>query len=148
MKDRHHITKYNVEFNEYATLMGFDQRALYAKYYKGLGPRIKDALGFSGRPNTQNFVLKLKLLHYWEHRDKDRTEGESALDARHEALVIFRVKDLLVKAHGHGVFVNSTLYFVMWWSLIERFSSLCRIERLSSLCRGGGDWIWLTEGHL
>ena len=52
MKDHHHITKYNVEFNEYATLMGSDQRALYAKYYKGLAPHIKDGLVFSGRPNT------------------------------------------------------------------------------------------------
>ena len=117
MKDHHHITKYNVDFNECATLMGFDQRALYAKYYKGLAPRIKDGLVFSGRPNTQNLVLKLKLLHYWEHRDKDRrvsTEGVSVLDARHKALVIFRVKDMLVKAQEHGVFINSTLYFGMW----------------------------------
>ena len=52
MKDSHHIARYNVDFNEYSTLTGFDQRALHAKYYKGLAPRIKDALVFAGRPNN------------------------------------------------------------------------------------------------
>jgi hypothetical protein len=52
MKDHQHITKYNVDFNKYATLTSFDECALYAKYYKGLAPRIKDSLIFSGRPNT------------------------------------------------------------------------------------------------
>ena len=52
MKDSHHIARYNVDFNEYSTLTGFDQRALHAKYYKGLTPRIKDALVFAGRPGN------------------------------------------------------------------------------------------------
>ena len=26
---------YNVDFNKYSTITGFDKRALYAKYYKG-----------------------------------------------------------------------------------------------------------------
>ena len=29
---------YNIELNEYAALTGFDESALYAKYYKGLSP--------------------------------------------------------------------------------------------------------------
>jgi len=36
MKDSHHITKYNVKFNEYMTLTSFNNCALYAKFYKGL----------------------------------------------------------------------------------------------------------------
>ena len=36
MKDLHHIARYNVDFNEYSTLTGFDQCTLHAKYYKGL----------------------------------------------------------------------------------------------------------------
>ena len=52
MQDHHHITKYNVDFQEYVTITGFEERALYAKYYKGLAPRIEDGLVYSGRPDT------------------------------------------------------------------------------------------------
>jgi hypothetical protein len=38
MKDHHHITRYNVEFNEHATLTGYNDQALYTRYYKGLAP--------------------------------------------------------------------------------------------------------------
>ena len=38
MKDMHHITCYNVDFNEYSMITSFDKRALYVKYYKGLAP--------------------------------------------------------------------------------------------------------------
>ena len=48
MQDHHSITKYNVEFNEYATITGFNEGALFAKYYKGLAPCIKDGLVYSG----------------------------------------------------------------------------------------------------
>ena len=48
MQDHHHIMKYNVEFQEYAMITGFNKRALYAKYHKGLAPRIKDRLVYSG----------------------------------------------------------------------------------------------------
>ena len=69
MQDHHHITKYNVEFQEYTMIMGFNKQALYAKYYKGLAPCIKDRLVYSGRPDT---VAELRMqamnldLHYWE----------------------------------------------------------------------------------
>ncbi len=52
MKDTHHILKYNIEFNKYSTLTGFDNCALYAKYYKGLAPHIKDGLVFASHPTT------------------------------------------------------------------------------------------------
>ncbi len=52
MKDHHHLAKYNIELNKYTTLTGFDERALYAKYYKGFATRIKDGLAYSGRPST------------------------------------------------------------------------------------------------
>jgi hypothetical protein len=48
MKDYHHLNKFNIKFNEYSTITGFSERDLYARYYKGLAPRIKDALVFSG----------------------------------------------------------------------------------------------------
>ncbi len=52
MKDTHHISKYNIEFNKYLTLTSFDNCALYAKYYKGLALHIKDGLVFSSCPTT------------------------------------------------------------------------------------------------
>jgi hypothetical protein len=76
MKDSHHIAKYNVEFNEYAVLTGFDNRALYAKYYKGLAPRIKDGLVYVGRPhNLEGLRNKAQALdlRYWERKDEDRS---------------------------------------------------------------------------
>jgi hypothetical protein len=53
MKD-HHITCYNVEFNEHAALTGYNDQALYTCYYKGLAPQLKDALIFSSKPTTLN----------------------------------------------------------------------------------------------
>jgi len=47
MKDYHHLNKYNVDFNEYATITGFDKHTLYAHYYKGLAPPDQ------GRPGLQ-----------------------------------------------------------------------------------------------
>jgi len=80
MKDNHHIAKYNVEFNKYAALTGFNNHALYAKYYKGLAPRIKDGLVFAGRPTNLN-GLRLRAqeldLRYWEQRDEDRSSAPS-----------------------------------------------------------------------
>jgi Ty3 transposon capsid-like protein len=80
MKDHHHITKYNVEFNEHATTTGFYERALYAKYYKGLASRIKDGLVYSGRPDT---LAELRTqaqaldLRYWERKDEDRFKSNT-----------------------------------------------------------------------
>jgi len=75
MKDHHHLNKYNVDFNEYSTLTGFDERALYAKYYKGLAPRIKDGLVYSGRPSTLARLRERAQeldLRYWERKDEER----------------------------------------------------------------------------
>lgn len=47
MLDHHHITKYNIKFNKYSTITGFGKQALYAKYYKGLAPQIKDGLVYT-----------------------------------------------------------------------------------------------------
>jgi len=81
MEDFHHITKFNVESNEYAVLTGFDERALYAKYYKGLAPRVKDGLVFTGRPTTLRALPTQAQdldLRFWERRDEDRTKEKSA----------------------------------------------------------------------
>jgi len=75
MQDHHHITKYNIEFNEYATITGFDKRALFAKYYKGLAPCIKDSLVYSSQPDTlaalRTHAMNLEL-RYWERKDEDK----------------------------------------------------------------------------
>ena len=75
MHNHHHITKYNIEFNEYATLTRFNKRTLYAKYYKGLAPRIKDGMVYSGCPdnlaNLRTQAMNLDL-RYWERKDEDK----------------------------------------------------------------------------
>ena len=75
MKENHHINKYNVNFNELATITGYDNRTLHAMYYRGLAPRIKDALAISGKPATLD-ELRTKAqaldLRYWERKDEER----------------------------------------------------------------------------
>ena len=78
MKDHHHITRYNVEFNEYAALTGYNDHALYTRYYKGLAPRLKDALVYSGKPTTlAGLCTRAQALdlRYWERKDEERPKG-------------------------------------------------------------------------
>src|SRR5882757_11539174 len=42
MKDSHHLTCYNIEFNKYATCTSFSESNLKAHYYKGRVPCLKD----------------------------------------------------------------------------------------------------------
>ena len=80
MRDGNHITRYNIDFNKYAVLTGFDKRALPTMYYKGFTPRIKDGLMYSSRPGTlralQTQAQNLNL-RYWERRDEDRAYDKS-----------------------------------------------------------------------
>ena len=78
MKDYHHITRYNVEFNEYATLTSYNDQALYTRYYKGLTPRLKDSLVYSGKPTMLAGLRTLAQvldLHYWECKDEEHPKG-------------------------------------------------------------------------
>jgi hypothetical protein len=81
MLDHHHITKYNVDFNEHSAITGFGERALYAKYYKGLAPRIKDGLVYTGRPATLADLRAQAInldLRYWERHDEDKYKESSS----------------------------------------------------------------------
>lgn len=81
MKDHHHIARYNVEFNEYAALTGYNDQALYTRYYKGLAPRLKDALVFSGKPATLAGLrtrAQALDLRYWERKDEDRPKASTS----------------------------------------------------------------------
>ena len=81
MKDHYHITKYIIEFNELAAITGYDERALYSNFYRGLAPRIKDTLAISGKPTTLD-ELRTKSqaldLRYWERRDKEHYKNPSS----------------------------------------------------------------------
>ena len=80
MQDYHHITKYNVDFNEYSTITGYDEHALYSNYYCGLALRIKDGLVFAGKPDTlaelRNLAINLDL-RYWERKDDEKSKSAS-----------------------------------------------------------------------
>ena len=52
MRDSHHVTRYDIDFNKYAVLSGFNKQALSTMYYKGLAPHIKDGMVYSGHPRT------------------------------------------------------------------------------------------------
>ena len=75
MRDHHYSTKFNVTFNEYSAITGFEGRYLYAEYYKGLAARIKGGLVYSGRPDTLAELRSLATnldLHYWERKDEGK----------------------------------------------------------------------------
>ena len=75
MRDHHHLHKYDVDFNEYSALTGFNERALWTRYYRGLAPRLKDALVYAGRPRTLTRLRELSQeldLRYWERKEDDR----------------------------------------------------------------------------
>jgi len=78
MKDHHHIGRYNVDFNEYAAKSGYNDHALYTRYYKGLPTRLKDNLALSTKPTTlaglRHRAQVLDLRH-WERQDEDRPKG-------------------------------------------------------------------------
>jgi hypothetical protein len=81
MKDHHHITHYDIEFNEYAALLGYNNHALYTRYYRGLAPHLKDALVYSSKPTTLNGLrtrAQALDLRYWECKDKDHPQGGSS----------------------------------------------------------------------
>ena len=75
MKDTHHVNKYNVEFNELATITGYDERALFSMYYRGLPARIKDAFAINGKLDTldelRNRAQAINARH-WERKEEDR----------------------------------------------------------------------------
>jgi len=81
MKNHHHLNKYDVKFSEYATLTGFNERALFARYYKGLAPRLKDAMLYGPRPTTYTQLRERAQecdLRYWEHNSEDRPQASDA----------------------------------------------------------------------
>ena len=78
IKDYHHIACYNIEFNEYATLTGYNNQALYMHYYKGLALCLKDGLVYSGKPTMLAGLCTLTQaldLRYWEHKDEEHPKG-------------------------------------------------------------------------
>ena len=81
MRDHHHLNKYNVDFNEYSALTGFNERALYTRYYRGLAPRLKDALVYAGRPASLARLRELTQeldLRYWERKEDDRVHSSTS----------------------------------------------------------------------
>jgi len=78
MWDNHHITQYNIKFNEHASLTGFDERSLYAIYSTGLTTRIPDGFIYGGRPATlealRNRAQEIDQ-RFWEHKEEERRKA-------------------------------------------------------------------------
>ena len=78
MKDHHHIARYNIEFNEYSALLGYNDQALYTPNYKGLAPRLKVMLVYSGKPKNFNRLrtrAQVLDLRYWECKEEEHPCG-------------------------------------------------------------------------
>ena len=71
MQENHHINKYMIEFSEHAAYTGWNDAALYGKFYWGLAKRLKDQLLNMDHPRTLD-QLKIDALKcdncYWEHQ--------------------------------------------------------------------------------
>ena len=80
MCDKHHIVKYNVNFNCLAIQTGWDNSILQHHYYSSLAERIKDIIGQVGKPST---LTELKNLahsintHHWEQLCKKSYSNKS-----------------------------------------------------------------------
>ena len=71
MQENHHINKYMIEFSEHAAYTGWNDVALYGKFYRGLAERLKDQLLTMDQPCTLD-QLKIDALkcdnRYWERQ--------------------------------------------------------------------------------
>src|SRR6266481_3656988 len=69
MQENHHINKYMIKFSEHAAYIGWNDAALYGKFYWGLAECLKDQLLNMDHPQTLD-QLKIDALkcdnHYWE----------------------------------------------------------------------------------
>ena len=78
MRDGQHIVKYNVEFNRLAIRTGWDNNVLRHRYYSGLADRIKDNMGYHGKPSTLDEMKRLAhsidSRHWERQREKSRSE--------------------------------------------------------------------------
>ena len=71
MQENHHINKFMIEFAEHTAFTGWNDVALYGKFYRGLAERIKDQLlNFDCPPTLEK--LKIDALkcdnRYWEQQ--------------------------------------------------------------------------------
>src|SRR6266481_3509690 len=82
MQENHHINKYMIEFSEHAAYTGWNNTALYGKFYRGLAKHLKDRLLNMDCPQTLD-QLKINALkcnsHYWECQHK---KGPTLLTGR------------------------------------------------------------------
>src|SRR6266481_10032130 len=71
MQENHDINKYMIEFSKHAAYTGWNNNALYGKFYWGLAKCLKDQLLNMDCPQTLD-QLKINALkcnnHYWEHQ--------------------------------------------------------------------------------
>src|SRR6202050_3049304 len=75
MKSTQRIAKSLIEFNQHATITGWDNRALRHQFYRGLPARIKDEVSRVGKPATLPELRTLaQSIHgrYWEREEETR----------------------------------------------------------------------------
>jgi hypothetical protein len=111
MSHHRHITKYNVDLNKYATITCFGECALYAKYYKGLAPRIKGGLG---RPNTLAELRARAInldLRCWERKDDKKYKNPIKL-SQYSAKIPSRSSSTTsydsIPSHSHSSHTSSS----------------------------------------
>jgi hypothetical protein len=80
MQDHHRVNKYMIEFSEHATYTGWNDRALYSEFKRGLAERLKDQL--LNLPQATDLVeLKRQALlcddRYWERQHEKTTPTTS-----------------------------------------------------------------------
>jgi len=85
MKDSHKATKFFVEFYQLASLLKYNDEALYRRAYLALPKRIKDEMVHFNKPHTLNWLRDLiqKIDQcYWEHKSK--VSRETSLTPKQE----------------------------------------------------------------
>ncbi len=78
MHDRDRIMKYMVQFNQYASQVGYGDNSLGHAFYRGLCTRIKDDIAYHRKPNNlhdMHFLAQELDARYWTRRTEISCEN-------------------------------------------------------------------------
>lgn len=82
MANHHHVSRYAADFAALVSQTTWDDSSRRAQFYKGLAPRIKDALSTSGQPRPRSYKLLVTRCReidqlYWERKEEEARETRS-----------------------------------------------------------------------
>jgi cobalamin biosynthesis Mg chelatase CobN len=84
MRENHHMTKFLIDFNEIASRLSWDEKAIAAQFYRAMPSRIKDEFIHRDRPSNLAELKKITAAsdhRYWKRQEeiaKEKSTSNSA----------------------------------------------------------------------